>query len=148
MATLVPMNKAVAADSGTVQFDLTTDHDFQLQRPDTLRQRKSSYFRSWERHLRSADGFPLPIPKTPIRSATVQQDLVRIREEPSTAREESRNPLRQTEKTENSDKSESANDHAQGLRLGLILLSLALAVFLVALVSFAVLRLLRHLHKY
>ena len=110
------------ADS--IEAEVPTPRQCQDARPDTLRRRQISYFHSWERYVTSSDGTTQIIPKTPMKSAVLQQDLHFIHEAP--------------EKDKQLDeKLERMPRYVHGFELWLTVTSLALAIFLVALVSFA-----------
>ena len=91
------------------------------QRNDTLRRRSRSYFHSWERYVTNVDGERQIIPKAPIKSVVVQQDLNIIREEQKNAKPDG-------------DETGKPVAYPKGFELSLIVTSLASAVFLVALV--------------
>ena len=129
MATTQSTQKGGPISPGGVEASQSPGKGLRPQRPGTLRQRKSSYFRSWERYITSTDGVKQSLPKTPVKSALIQQDTVRIVRDLSTIKEE------QCLSASKPDKTEHLRDHAKGFRLCSIVLSLALAVFLGALVS-------------
>jgi hypothetical protein len=108
-------------DEGTEKPIEPSSKGARPQRPTSLRRRSTSYFHSWERYVANTDGEKQIIPKTPVKSAIVQQDLHVIHEETD------------TKKLEN-DKTRNDIVYPANFELYLIAISLALAVFLVALV--------------